>query len=152
MDPQVQTFINELSTALLYVEILANGGNSEKLCSVINPAGLDKIDSPSINGSAVQTEVCALGAIQAFDPGLATLIVQGNQLGVKYVEQALFAVQVAGKYAGGTNLETLCDEIEADLLNALFIGYINGVGTLVKDYVCSVASASASSPAAATAY
>ena len=53
-------------------------------------------------------------------------------------------MQVAGNYAGGPNLTALCSDIDATLIDNVFINYILGVGTAVKDYVCSAASASAS--------
>ena len=59
-------------------------------------------------------------------------------------------MQVAGNYAGGSNLAKLCSEIEATLINGIFVGYIADEGTAVKDYVCSAASASASASASAT--
>ena len=149
--PTVQEFINELSTAILYTELYSNAGNQAKLCSVINPASLDEISGIAINGSAVQQEVCALAAIEFGIPSLAATVISGNQAVVQYLATALFAVQVAGNYAGGPNLATLCSEIEATLIDNVFIGYIPKVGTAVKDYVCSAASASASATPTATA-
>ena len=145
---KIQTFIDELSTALLYAELISNGGNSEKLCSVINPSSLDQINGIAINGSAVQAEVCALGAIDFDSPSFATTVTSLNQKGVSYLATALFAIQVAGNYAGGCNLATLCSEIEATLIDNLFINYIPNVGTEVKNYVCSAASASSASSSA----
>ena len=45
---------------------------------------------------------------------------------------------------------TLCSEIETTLIDNFFIHYILNVGTEVKDYVCSTASASASANPAST--
>ena len=72
-------FIDQLSTALLYTELLANSGNSENLCSVINPSSLDEISGVAINGSAVQSDVCTLGTIDFTTPGLGASIVSLNQ-------------------------------------------------------------------------
>lgn len=130
---------------------MASGGNQEKLCSVINPAGLDEISGIAINGSAVQEEVCALGAIDFTSPSLGPVVVKLNQLAVQYLATALFAVQVAGDYAGGTNLARLCSEIDATIINGIFVGYVPNGGTAVKDYVCSVAAASASATSKAAA-
>lgn len=151
MAPTVQEFINELSTAILYAELFANAGDQIKLCSVINPASLDEISGIAINGSAVQQEVCALAAIEFATPSLSDAVISGNQAGVQYLATALFAVQVAGGYAGGPNLATLCSEIEATLIDNIFINYIPDVGTAAKDYVCSAASASSSATTASTA-
>ena len=144
--PTVQGFIDELSTAILYVELFSNAGDQEKLCSIINPASLDEISGIAINGSAVQSEVCALAAIEFATPSLFAAVVKENQIAVSYLATALFAVQVAGGYAGGPNLATLCSEIEAAPIDAVFIGYIPNIGTAVKDYVCGVAAASGSVP------
>ena len=144
MTPTVQAFIDELSTAILYAELFSNAGDQAKLCSVINPASLDEISGIAINGSAVQQEVCALAAIDFAIPSLSAPVIRENQAAVSYLATALFAVQVAGKYAGGPNLATLCLEIEAALIDAIFIGYTPDVGTAVKDYVCSAAAASVS--------
>lgn len=149
--PTVQQFIDELSTAILYAELYANGADAAKLCSVINPASLDEISGIAINGSAVQQEVCALAAIDFGTPSLSALVVSENQAVVSYLATALFAVQVAGNYAGGANLATLCSEIEATLIDNVFINYTPDVGTAVKDYVCSAASASASATSTAMA-
>ena len=149
--PTVQEFINELSTAILYAELISNAGNQAKLCSVINPASLDENKGIAINGSAVQQEVCALAAIEFGTPNLAAAVISGNQAVVPYLATALFAVQVAGNYAGGPNLATLCSEIDATLIDPVFIGYLPNVGTAVKDYVCSAASASASATPTASA-
>ena len=149
--PAVQEFINELSTAMLYTELFSNAGDQAKLCSIINPASLDQISGIVINGSAVQQEVCALAAIEFGIPSLSAAIISANQAVVPYLATALFAVQVAGNYAGGPNLATLCSEIEATLIDNVFIGYVPNVGTAVKDYVCSAASASASATPTATA-
>lgn len=99
----------------------------------------------------MQQEVCALAAIEFATPNLANTVVSGNQAAVQYLSTALFAVQVAGNYAGGPNLATLCSEIETTLVDNIFIGYIPKVGTGVKNYVCSAASASASASATSTA-
>ena len=117
---------------------------------MINPASLDQISGVAINGTAVQQEVCALAAIEATSPNLGPIVISANKLAISFLETALFAVQVAGNYAGGPNLARLCSEIEADLIDAVFINYIPKVGTAVKDYVCSVASTSSSAITTAT--
>ena len=137
-----QSFIDELSAALLYVQLIANGGNgAASICSAINTLALDNITNPAINGTAVQNEICSLGVIQVSDPSLADLVAIENQEGVTYLATALYAVQVAGGYAGGPNLAKLCSEIEAEFIDRLFIGYVPNAGTQVKDYVCAAASA-----------
>jgi len=144
----IQTFINELATTILYAELLANGGDTPKLCSVINPASLDGITSPAINGSAVQTEICAGASIDIYYPSLYPFVVSGNQQGVSYLFTALYAIQVAGGFPN--DLQTLCNSIEATLINNLFMGAVPNVGTAVEDCVYSTASASSTPKPTAT--
>lgn len=55
---------------------------------------------------------------------------------------------MAGGYAGGPNLAALCNEIEADIINRIFIAYTRTeAGDQVKDLVCNAAAASASAAA-----
>ena len=135
----------------MYAELFSNAGDEEKLCSLINPSSLAKISGIAINGTAVQEEVCALAAIEFASPSLSGTVISENQLAVQYLATALFAVQVAGNFAGGPNLAKLCSEIEETLINGIFVGYIADEGTAVKNYVCSAASASASASATCTA-
>lgn len=137
-------------TAILYTDLFANAGDAAKLCSVINPACLDEINGIAINGSAVQREVCALAAIDFTTPSLSAAVVSENLAGVPYVATALFAVKVAGNYAGEPDL-TLCSENEATLINNVFVNYTPNVGTAVEDYVCSAASVSACATSTAVA-
>ena len=110
------------------------------LCSAINPPALS--NNTGINGTAVQNEVCFTAAIQTINPPLFPIVVEGNQIGLqKYAEIALYAVQVAAGYGGVKSptrkeLRVLCDELDEDRLNALFIGYIINEGTRVKNFVC----------------
>ncbi|KAL8809398.1 MAG: hypothetical protein Q9200_003446 [Gallowayella weberi] len=129
-----QTLSDELRTAILYVSLIGNDANLAKLCSVINPAAL--FNETGINGTAVQTEVCSAAAIAQFLPGLAQAVVLSNQVGVSYLQTALFAVQAVSRFAGCVNRTMLCSEIDETVINNLFIGYINGTGTATKRYVC----------------
>ncbi|KAL8804565.1 MAG: hypothetical protein Q9182_002480 [Xanthomendoza sp. 2 TL-2023] len=125
-----QMLIDELRTAILYVSLIGNDANLAKLCSVINPAAL--FNETGINGTAVQTEVCSAAAIAQFLPGLAQTVVLSNQVGVSYLQTALFAVQAVSRFAGCTNRTMLCNEIDETVINNLFIAYINGTGTAIK--------------------
>ena len=79
-------------------------------------------------------------AIQFQFPSLANEVFVINQAGVSYLETALFAVEIAGNFAGGANLATLCTEIEAKLIDNLFVGSGYGtVGSAIKTYICSAA-------------
>ena len=139
VNPTAQAFIDELSTAILYASLYGNDGDQTKLCALINPSGLSAIKNPNINGTAVQNEVCALAAIQVANPALANAVENENRVGVTYLAQALFAVQVASGFAGGTDLDTLCSEIQTVLINGLFVGYVPDGGTAIKNYVCGAA-------------
>ena len=148
INPTPQAFINELQTAILYASLIGNDGNVPKLCSVINPAALFKIEG--INGTAVLNEVCGAAVVELQLPSVTTTLITENQLGVQLLSVALFAVQVAGGYAGGTNLATLCNEINETLLNNLFIGFIDKGGTAIKNYVCGAANSTSSCPCNST--
>ncbi|KAL8946875.1 MAG: hypothetical protein Q9222_006787 [Ikaeria aurantiellina] len=97
-DPTVQILVERLETAILYVELIGNGGDLPKLCSTINPTALD---NETLNGTIVQQEVCAAASITLFAPQLAAAVVEENQIGVPYLETALFAVQTVGSAPGG---------------------------------------------------
>lgn len=142
--PNVQALIDELATALLYVELIGNAGNLPKLCSTINPSGLDAISGIGINGTTVQEEVCASALIQIQDSSFISPLIAANRRDVTLLFTVLFAVQVAGGYAGGTDLKKLCSEIDERVLDTLFIngaaGSGPGTGTAAKNFVCDAAS------------
>ncbi|KAL8713709.1 MAG: hypothetical protein Q9220_002235 [cf. Caloplaca sp. 1 TL-2023] len=126
----VQILVDEIRTAILYAELIGNGGNLPKLCSTINPAALN---NETINGTIVQREVCAGASITIFFPSLSNFLVLENQLAVGYLETALFAVQtVANGYVGGSTRQMLCSEIDEVLINNIFVGYVEGTGTIIK--------------------
>lgn len=144
--PFVQDFLNKLTTAVFYNFLLANGGDYQALCDAVEPENIDAIGSGGANGTAVKTEICAGANLVAANPAFEPFLVKSNQLGIPILGTALFAVQVAGNFGGGPDLAKLCTEIEADIINRLFIGYTNtAVGTEVKDYICSAAASSSSS-------
>lgn len=148
VSPTVELFIGELSTAILYASLIANDNDLAALCPLINPPALSNITG--INGEIVRKQVCAGATVQK-STTVGEQLVLANQQGVSFLATALFAVQVAGNYAGGTDLGTLCSEIETQLINNLFIGYIESFGTKVKNYICNAAkSTSATSMSAAS--
>lgn len=144
----VEAFIGELATAILYASLIGNDNELASLCPLIDPPALSNITG--INGEIVRGEVCAAAKIVARNSALGEQVVLENQKGVSLLATALFAVQVAGNYAGGTNLNTLCSEIEAELIDLLFINYIDDVGTKVKDYVCNAAKSTPASSSSNT--
>ncbi|MCJ1462912.1 hypothetical protein MMC07_001516 [Pseudocyphellaria aurata] len=133
----VEAFIGELATAILYASLIGNDNDLASLCPLINPPALSNISG--INGEIVRGEVCAAAKVVAQNSAFGEQLVLENQRGVSLLATALFAVQVAGDYAGGTDLNRLCSEIEAELINLLFINYVDDLGTKVKDYVCNAA-------------
>lgn len=148
LSPFIDDLIKKLVTASLYATLFANGGDYRALCDAIVPENLSGVGSSGINGTAVKTELCAGADLVAKNPDFGPFLRESNRRGAGYLATALFAVRVAGGFAGGTNLAKLCSEIEADLINPLFIGFTDtDVGTQVKDYICSVAAASSSSAA-----
>ncbi|KAI4194925.1 MAG: hypothetical protein LQ350_007501 [Teloschistes chrysophthalmus] len=129
-----QALIDEIRTVILYASLIGNDGNLPKLCSVINPSALK--NETGINGTAVLNEVCGAASIAVYDPRIAEQVVLENQLGVQYLYTALYAVEVLAGFGGGTNRTTLCNEIDENLLNNLFIAYVNGTATDIKRFVC----------------
>lgn len=146
----VGAFIGELSTAILYALLIGNDNDLAALCPLINPPALSKITG--INGKIVQKEVCAGARIQAQNATSGEQLVLGSQKRISSLATALFAVQVAGNYAGGTDLNTLCSEIETEIINLFFSTYIDNFGTTIKNYICNAANSTstASSPASTT--
>ena len=61
--PLPRTFLFELSTALFYVFLIANGGDAQGLCDAINPPALDAIGA--VDGTAIKREICAAASIEA---------------------------------------------------------------------------------------
>ncbi|KAL8991719.1 MAG: hypothetical protein Q9169_007715, partial [Polycauliona sp. 2 TL-2023] len=130
IDPKAQAIVDNLRTEILYAGLIGNGGNLAKLCSAINPAAL--FNETGINGTAVQTEVCNAAALAIFVPGLAQITILANQLGVAFLEAALFAVQVISRFAGCGDRTALCNQVDETLINNKSIGFLNGFGTTVK--------------------
>ncbi|MCJ1422649.1 hypothetical protein MMC29_000529 [Sticta canariensis] len=145
VSPTVETFIGDLNTAILYASLIGNDKDLAGLCSRINPPALSNITG--INGTAVQREVCASVTVLAQNPELRDFLVLNNQKGVSSLRTALFAVQVIGNYAGGSDLDALCSEIDEDLINRLFINFIDDdFGTTIKNYVCNAAKSKSAAP------
>ena len=140
VSPFVGDLLTKLATAVLYASLFANGGDYQALCDVIVPENLSGTGPPGINGTGVKDEVCTGATLVAQNAGFGPFLTKGNQQGVTYLATALFAVQVAGGFAGGPDLAKLCSEIEEELINTLFIGFTDtDVGSQVKDYVCGAA-------------
>lgn len=134
VNPIAQTFLSELSTAFFYAVLIANGDttgrDADTTCEAINPDELAKVGQNGFNGTAVQREVCTAAQIESGNPALGAELVRLNQDGVGYLATAIYAVQLVGGYAGGTDLRKLCEEIEAVLVDNLFINYTDTkVGT-----------------------
>ncbi|KAI4170269.1 MAG: hypothetical protein LQ346_008882 [Caloplaca aetnensis] len=140
-----QALIDDFGTAFLYAALIGNGGNLPKLCSALDPAGLRQLTGFSLNGSLIQTEVCAAASLQSFAPELASVVVEINQQAFAYLATALYAVQVAGNYAGGPDLTALCDAVQPAVIEGLFVQGSTNAATQAKDYVCSAAAASTAS-------
>ena len=140
VSPFVGDLLTKLATAVLYASLFANGGDYQAFCDAIIPENLSGIGPPGINGTGVKNELCTGATLVARNADFGPFLTEGNQRGVTYLATALFAVQVAGGFAGGPDLAMLCSEIEAELVNTLFIGFTDtDVGSQVKDYVCSAA-------------
>lgn len=148
--PILQDLLAKLVTAALYVSFFSNGGDYQALCDALVPENLSNIGSGGINGTAIKNEICTGAQLVAANAALEPFLVETNQRGVDFLAVALFAVQVAGNYAGGPDLNTLCSEIEAERINLLFIGFTDtDTGTQIKDYVCGATASPSSATAAA---
>lgn len=135
-----KTLSEALSTAITYA-ILVSNGNANALCKAINATSLSKV--PFINGTAVKTGICNAAKIGQQSREAESAIIRLNQEWAKYLVTAFYAVDVAGGFAGGTDLKNLCNSIEVDVINTIFIGFKGDrkVGKEVKDYVCNAAAA-----------
>ena len=150
LSPFVQDLVNKLVTASLYATLFANGGDYQAVCNAIIPENLSGVGSSGINGTAVKSEICTGASLVAKNPDLGPFLRESNRRGAGYLATALFAVRVAGNFAGGPDLATLCTEIEVELINVLFIGFTNtNVGSEVKDYICGAAASSSAAAALA---
>lgn len=146
--PKVEAFLDELATAIIYASLIANDNNLTATCALIDPPALSNITG--INGKIIQTEVCSAAKIQAQNATASEQVVLANQRGVPFLATALFAVQVAGNYAGGTDLNKLCSEIETGVISDLFSNYIDNFGTTIKNYICNAAKSTSVTSTSAT--
>lgn len=150
ISPMVADLLGELATAQIYASLFANGGDYQALCDAIVPENLSGIGGAglgTVNGTGVKAEICTGASLVAQNADYGPFLTQGNQRALGYLATALFAVQVAGEFAGGPDLADLCAEIEEELINLFFLGFTNtDVGTQVKKFVCDAARASASTP------
>lgn len=150
VSPFVEDLINKLVTASLYATLFANGGDYQAVCDAIVPENISGVGSSGINGTAVKAEICTGASLVAQNPDLGPFLRDSNRRGAGYLAIALFAVRVVGNFAGGPDLAKLCSEIEAELINVLFIGFTGtDVGSEVKDYICGAAASSSSAAASA---
>lgn len=135
-----KTLNEEFSTTVAYAILISNG-NAKALCKAINTTSLSKVSF--INGTAVKTEVCSAARIGQQSRESESAIISLNQEWAKYLVTAVYAVDVAGGFAGGTDLKNLKNRIEVVVINNLFIGYKDDrkVGQEVKDYVRNAAAA-----------
>lgn len=146
LSPFVGDLINKLVTASLYSTLYANGGDYRATCDAIIPENVSGVGSSGINGTAVKSEICAGASLVAQNADYGPFLRESYRRGAGYLATALFAVRIAGNFAGGSDLAKLCTEIEAEIINDLFIGFTGtDVGSQVKDYVCSAAASSSSS-------
>ena len=136
-----------MTTAFIYVTLLSDNPELlREICGSLNPARLDKIAQPpgypGINGTAIRNEVCYVASLNAYYPKIAELVTEGQPADVPLIARALFAVQVASGFAGGTDLNKLCVDLNPTLLNGLFQGFTAPdakTGNQIQDYVCGVA-------------
>lgn len=149
VSPFVGDLIGKLATAIYYSFLLANGGDYQAICDAIEPKNLSGLGNGDVNGTVIKKQVCTGASFVAANAALGPFLIEGNQRGSTYLATALYAVQVAGNFAGGPDLAKLCTEIEAELINGLFTNYTDtDVGSQIKDYVCGAAASSSRSASA----
>lgn len=129
---QAQQDLVMLATAIYIVEVINNGGNLSQVCLAFNvtAAYLEGLD-----GNLAKQKICA-AALHPPPPANSSSI-----NGIIALSTALFAVEVAGNYTGGTNLTTLCNLIDVNTITLL--GF-DGAG--VKNFVCAAASGTSLPP------
>lgn len=150
LSPFIDDLIAKLVTASLYATLFANGGDYRAVCDAIIPENISPVGSSGINGTAVKSEICTGAYLVSLNPDFGPFLRDFNRRGAGYLATALFAVRLAGGFAGGSDLAKLCTEIEEELINRLFIGFTDtDVGTQVKNYICGAAASSSPSAAAA---
>ena len=122
---EAQQLVMELATAIYIVEVINNDGGLQKVCETLNVTALF---FEGLNGSLAKEKICAAAA-QPPPPAN-----ESSFNGIIALATALYAVEVAGHYAGGTNLTALCSVVDAQTISLLGFD-----GPLIKDYVCSAA-------------
>lgn len=135
-DPAPASIVRQLATAIYITQVIRNGGNLWKACQNVNVRNLGLT---GINGELAKERICAAARIPPAPADTSTL----NE--IIALATGLYAVEVAGKYAGGTNLTNLCNVIDVVTINAL-----NYDGQRVKDFVCAAASNAPAAPACTT--
>lgn len=150
IDPIAQTFLKELGTASIYAFLIGAGDGTartaEAICEAIKPDQIDKIGPGSFDGAAIQREACAAATLESDTPNVTGPLIASNRAGVGYLATAVLGVELAAGVGGAPDLKKICSEIEAELIDRLFINYTNTtVGTQVRDYICNAANAALSS-------
>jgi len=131
---QAQQQVMTLATAIYIVEVIDNGGNLTHVCRDLNVTALYL---EGLDGKLAKQKICA-AAINPPPPTNSSAITDVISLAT-----ALYAVEVAGNYAGGTNLTTLCNVIDVNIISLLGFD-----GASVKDFVCAAASGTSLAPTA----
>ena len=138
---EAETLLGRLSTALLYASLIANGGFIDELCAVINPASLG--DGTGFDADIVQGQVCRAADIQALVPDIFPSVVSRNQKALTFLRAAQIAVEfvvdavgVMGGTVDAAGRAKACAFVNEDVINGVFIGYVIGTGTEIKNYVC----------------
>ena len=130
---EAEQLVIKLATAIYIVEVINNGGDLTKACDNVNVAALYL---EGLDGHLAKQRICAaaLSPPPTADPSSRAQIIA--------LATALYAVEVAGNYAGGTDLTNLCNVIDLNTIVALGFD-----GSSVKQFVCSAASNTPSVPA-----
>lgn len=131
-----QQLVIQLATAIYIVEVINNGGPLQEVCDTLN---VTVLYFEGLNGALAKQKICAAAANPP-PPANASAI-----NGIITLATALYAVEVAGNYAGGTNLTNLCNLIDYQAIDLLGFD-----GPSVEDFVCSAAATEITTPSCAS--
>ncbi|KAI9875581.1 MAG: hypothetical protein M1830_008320 [Pleopsidium flavum] len=129
---QAQQQVMVLATAIYIVEVINNRGNLTQVCNDLNATALYL---EGLDGNLAKQKICA-AALSPLPPTNSSAITE-----IIALATALYAVEVAGNYAGGTNLTNLCNVVDVNTISLLGFD-----GISVKNFVCAAAAGTSLAP------
>ena len=129
---EAQRLVIEFATAIYVEEVINNGGALQEVCDTLN---VTVLYLEGLDGALAKQRICAAAANPP-PPANASVF-----NGIIALATALYATEVAGNYAGGTNLTNLCNVIDVQTISRLGFN-----GASVKDFVCKAAAEATTAP------